>query len=80
MVKQNTTNTGFFGFLETCIRLIPIIYIFVRHLIRFTNYFEEEFATFKITIRKILTILCKIFTLDVQETVHDCLYIRRNQT
>ena len=47
MAKQNTTNTGFFGFLETCIRLIPIIYISVRHLIRFTNYFEEDFYYLK---------------------------------
>ena len=47
MTKQNTTNTGFLGLVETCIRFIPIIYISIRHLIRFTNYFEEDFYYLK---------------------------------
>ncbi len=47
MPKQNTTNLGFFGFIETYIRVIPIIYIFIRQLVRFTNYFEEDFYYLK---------------------------------
>ncbi len=47
MPKQNTTNSGFFGFIETYIRVIPIIYIFIRQLVRFTNYFEEDFYYLK---------------------------------
>tara|TARA_B110001452_G_C15205267_1_gene418125 strand:+ start:807 stop:1556 length:750 start_codon:yes stop_codon:yes gene_type:complete len=42
-VKQNTTHTGFFGKIETFIRAIPHIYIIFRNLVRFTNYFEEDF-------------------------------------
>ena len=47
MPKQNTTNLGFFGFIETYIRVIPIIYIFIRQLVRFINYFEEDFYYLK---------------------------------
>ncbi len=48
MKKQNTTqNFGLFIFLEKIIRLIPIIYIFFRYLIKYTNYFEDDFFYLK---------------------------------
>ena len=47
MTKQNTTNSGFFGKIETIIRIIPHIYIIFRMLVRFTNYFEEDFFCLK---------------------------------
>ena len=47
MTKQNTTNSGFFGKVETIIRIIPHIYIIFRTLVRFTNYFEEDFFCLK---------------------------------
>ena len=47
MVKQNTTNSGLFGKIETVIRIIPHIYILFRMLVRFTNYFEEDFFYLK---------------------------------
>ena len=47
MTKQNTTNSGFFGKIEKLIRVIPHIYIIFRHLVRFTNYFEEDFFYLK---------------------------------
>ena len=47
MIKQNTTNSGFFGKIESIIRVIPHIYIIFRMLVRFTNYFEEDFLYLK---------------------------------
>ena len=47
MTKQNTTNSGFFGIIETIIRLIPHVYIIFRMLVRFTSYFEEDFFYLK---------------------------------
>ena len=47
MTKQNTTNSGLFGKIEKIIRVIPHIYIIFRHLVRFTNYFEEDFFYLK---------------------------------
>ena len=47
MIKQNTTNSGFFGKIETIIRIIPHIYIIFRMLVRFTTYFEEDFFYLK---------------------------------
>ncbi len=43
MTKQNTTNTGFYGLIEKTLRLVPLIYIFFRSIVRFTNYFESDF-------------------------------------
>ena len=48
MKKQNTTqNFGLLIFLEKMIRLIPVIYIFFRYLIKYTNYFEDDFYYLK---------------------------------
>ena len=47
MTKQNTTNKGFFGFIEKLIRLFPFIYSIARSLIKYTNYFEEDFFILK---------------------------------
>ena len=47
MIKQNTTNSGFYGKIETIIRIIPHIYIVFRMLVRFTSYFEEDFLSLK---------------------------------
>ena len=46
-IKQNTTHLGFLGKIEKIIRIIPHIYIVFRHLVRFTNYFEEDFNYLK---------------------------------
>ena len=43
MTKQNTTNVGIFGLVEKIIRFIPIIYVFFRYLVKYTNYFESDF-------------------------------------
>ncbi len=42
-MKQNTTHGGLLGFIEKIIRLIPIIYIFFRSIVKYTNYFEDDF-------------------------------------
>ena len=47
MIKQNTTNRGFLGFLEKLVRSIPLIYIVFRSVIRHTNYFEGDFFFLK---------------------------------
>ena len=47
-MHQNTTHSGILGFIEKLLRLIPIIYIFSRSLIKYTNYFEEDFDCLKI--------------------------------
>ena len=48
MAKQNTTqNSNFFVSIEKTIRLIPHIYIIFRSLVRFTNYFENDFFYLK---------------------------------
>ena len=47
-VKQNTTqNNLFLIFIEKLIRKIPIIYFLFRSLVRFTNYFENDFFYLK---------------------------------
>jgi FkbM family methyltransferase len=50
MIKQNTTHGGLLGFIEKVIRYIPIVYIIFRKLVKYTNYFEDDFYH-----------LCKIF-------------------
>jgi FkbM family methyltransferase len=48
-IKQNTTqNNSFFINLEKKIRSIPHIYIIFRSLVRFTNYFENDFFYLRI--------------------------------
>mgnify|MGYP006176692165 CR=1 FL=1 len=47
MIKQNTTQTGMFKWVEKVIRLIPFIYIFFRLAVRFTTYFESDFFYLK---------------------------------
>ena len=48
MLKQNTTqNLSFYIIIEKTIRLLPIIYIIFRSLVRFTNYFENDFFYLK---------------------------------
>ena len=47
MIKQNTTQTGNFKYIEKIIRLIPIVYFFFRSIVRFTGYFESDFFYLK---------------------------------
>jgi len=48
MKKQNTTqNFGFYIFLEKTIRLIPIVYVIFRYLVKYTNYFVDDFFYLK---------------------------------
>ena len=48
MNKQNTTqNLSFLVSIEKIIRSIPIIYIIFRSIVRFTNYFENDFFYLK---------------------------------
>lgn len=47
-MKQNTTqNSIFFIYIEKVIRFIPHIYLIFRTLVRFTNYFENDFFYLK---------------------------------
>ena len=39
---SKTASSGFFALLEKIIRSHPLIYFFVRYLIRFTNIFEDD--------------------------------------
>ncbi len=43
MIKKNTANSGLLGFIEKLIRIIPHVYLIFRPLIKFTNFFEEDF-------------------------------------
>ena len=45
--KRNTTNTGLLGLFEKLIRFIPHIYLVIRPIVKFTNYFEEDFYYLK---------------------------------
>jgi len=47
MIKKNTANSGLLGFFEKLIRVIPHIYLIFRPLIKFTNFFEEDFNILK---------------------------------
>lgn len=47
MIKQNTTQSGSFKWIERLIRMIPIVYIFFRSLVRYTGYFESDFFYLK---------------------------------
>ena len=47
MIKNNTANTGLLGFFEKLIRVIPHIYLIFRPVIKFTNFFEEDFHYLK---------------------------------
>ena len=47
MIKKNTANSGLLGFFEKLIRTIPYIYLIFRPLIKFTNFFEEDFFYLK---------------------------------
>ncbi len=47
MIKNNTANSGLLGFVEKLIRVIPHIYLIFRPLIKFTNFFEEDFNILK---------------------------------
>ena len=46
-MKQNTTHSGLLGLVEKIIRLVPIIYVFFRSLVKYTNYFEDDFYYLK---------------------------------
>lgn len=53
MKKQNTTqNNQILIFIEKIIRKIPIIYFFLRSIVRFTNYFENDFFYLKRIFKK----------------------------
>ena len=44
MIKQNTTqNSIIFIYIEKLVRFIPHLYLIIRTLVRFTNYFENDF-------------------------------------
>ena len=47
MIKKNTANSGLLGFFEKLIRVIPHVYLIFRPLIKFTNFFEEDFFYLK---------------------------------
>ena len=47
MIKKNTANSGLLGFIEKLLRIIPHIYLIFRPLIKFTNFFEEDFFYLK---------------------------------
>jgi len=47
MIKKNTANTGLLGIFEKLIRIVPHIYLIFRPLIKFTNFFEEDFYYLK---------------------------------
>ena len=47
MIKKNTANSGLLGFIEKLIRIIPHVYLIFRPLIKFTNFFEEDFFYLK---------------------------------
>ena len=47
MIKNNTANSGVLGFIEKLIRIIPHVYLIFRPLIKFTNFFEEDFFYLK---------------------------------
>jgi FkbM family methyltransferase len=42
-MRVSSTNIGIVGYLERLIRSHPLIYIFFRSLIRFSNIFEKDF-------------------------------------
>ena len=52
MIKNNTANTGLLGFFEKLLRMIPHIYLIFRPLIKFTNFFEEDFHYLKKIFKK----------------------------
>ena len=53
MQKQNTTqNNQILIFVEKIIRKIPIIYFFLRSIVRFINYFENDFFYLKRIFKK----------------------------
>ena len=47
MTKKNTANSGLLGFIEKLLRIIPHVYLIFRPLIKFTNFFEEDFFYLK---------------------------------
>ena len=47
MIKKNTANSGLLGFIEKLLRIIPHVYLIFRPLIKFTNFFEEDFFYLK---------------------------------
>ena len=47
MIKNNTANSGLLGFIEKLLRIIPHVYLIFRPLIKFTNFFEEDFFYLK---------------------------------
>tara|TARA_B110000014_G_C20082054_1_gene565549 strand:+ start:239 stop:1033 length:795 start_codon:yes stop_codon:yes gene_type:complete len=42
-MEFKSATTGFFSFFEKIIRSHPLVYIFIRSIIRFTNIFEKDF-------------------------------------
>ena len=51
-MRLSKTNEGILSILEKIIRAHPLIYIFFRFLIRFTNIFEKDFDGVKLLIFK----------------------------
>jgi len=47
-MEFKSATTGFFSFFEKIIRSHPLVYIFIRSIIRFTNIFEKDFDGLKI--------------------------------
>ena len=46
-IRESSTHSGLFGFLEKIIRAHPLIYVFFRTFVRFTNIFEKDFEGLK---------------------------------
>ena len=49
MTRKSSTNVGLIGIFEKIIRSHPLLYIFYRSIIRFTNIFEKDFDGLKKT-------------------------------
>jgi FkbM family methyltransferase len=47
MTRKSSTNVGLIGIFEKIIRSHPLLYIFFRSIIRFTNIFEKDFDGLK---------------------------------
>ena len=46
-MNKLTTHFTYLGLIEKLIRSVPIIYVFFRSIVKYTNYFEEDFKCLK---------------------------------
>ena len=76
----NAATVGLLSFFEKIIRSHPLIYIFIRSIVRFTNIFEKDFDGLKILkLEKIINFfdknpkykkLASKYTLDGYKTMY----------